>query len=159
LRLEAGVTCRFISLRRLIAAEPVREIFVDAGYAWRGSAVAFRTLPPFPRPVRVTVGSTSVANDAFLAALLSAPVFASATELVLDGIRRPALVNWLAKSPFLGAVRSLSLARNSFECADAVALARLSNLRNVRHLNVTDNRIGDAGRAALAARFGEGLVV
>ena len=178
-----------MSLRRLIAAEPVTEVVVEVGHVWPYSAIAFRTLPPFPRPVRVTVlrhAGDFGPQDAFFAALLSAPIMAGATELTLNGVYRPGLVTWLAKSPFLGEVRALELARNWFGCpaacdlaqnprlagvtrlslalnrigdAGARALARSPHLRDVEEIDLSGNLFGDEARAALRARFGAALVV
>ncbi|MBP3957788.1 hypothetical protein J8F10_21255 [Gemmata sp. G18] len=95
------------------------------------------------------------------------------------------LVSWLSKSPFFGRVRNLnlsynwfgdpeacdlaqsprlarverlSLAHNRIGNAGALALVRSPHLRNVAHIDLSGNRIGGDGLAALAARFGGGLV-
>jgi hypothetical protein len=189
LRLKSDATCRFIALRRLIAAEPVTDVVIEVGDVLARSATAFRTLLPFPWPVRVTVaypGGGGGERDAFCAALLSAPVMSSATELTLNGLRRPGLVGWLAKTPFLGAVRHLDLGRNDFGCpaacdlahnpwlagierlglaqnrignAGARALARSPHLRGVTEIDLTGNWFGAEARSALAERFGDGLIV
>jgi hypothetical protein len=167
LRLHTADLTRLAPLRSLFAAEPVAEVVFEVGPVGRFEPTAVRTLPPFPHPVRVSVvrhrTNDAGAQDAFLASLLSSPVLASATALTLDGVvsgRTAApLVGWLAKSPFLGGVRSLNLARNRVTCADARDLGRVGSLRGVTHLDLTGNVIGAGGRAALAARFGEGVVV
>jgi hypothetical protein len=137
----------------------------EVGAAGRFARIAVRKLS-FPRPVRVSVSrhaGTAGAQATFLSSLLSSPVMASATALTLNAVNpgRTAapLVDWLAKSPFLSAVRTLSLTGNRFTRADACGLARVPNLRNVTRLDVTNNLIDEGGRAALAKRFGEGLVV
>ena len=166
LRLNAAVLPALAELRRLFAVEPVTEVRFDVTHVPPGAATAARTLLPFPRPVRVTVvraGSDRGEQDAFLAALLSSPVMASATELTLDGLHPgragSRLVCWLTESSFLYNVRSLRLSQNGLTCPAARALSGAPGLRRVAHLDVTNNRIGDAGRAALTARFGDGLVV
>jgi hypothetical protein len=159
LRLDAGTICALAPLRRLFVSEPVSEVLIGAGGSSRASAVAFRTLLPFPWPVRVAIERGIWTNDALLSALVSCPLLSSATELSLRGYSyRGEVVTWLAKAPFLGAVRSLNLAQNGLTDAHAGELARVANLRNVRHLDVSGNRIGEAGKSALRARFGEGLV-
>ena len=93
----------------------------DVGRVGPRAFAAVRTLLPFPHPVRITVtrgwSNDLGAQDAFVASLLSSPVMASAAELVLDGVFRVGLPGWLAKSPFLGDVRSLRLSRNGLTCA------------------------------------------
>lgn len=168
LSIDSALLPTYAALRRLLRAEPVAEVTFVAGQVGPRAAVAVRTLLPFPRPIRATATRGLVPHDgpqtAFLAALFSAPVMASATELVLTGVNSGwatvPLVSWLAKSPFLGDVQSLSLANNRLTCAGACHLARVPNLRNVRHLDVTNNPLlAEEGKAALAERFGEGLVI
>ncbi len=88
---------------------------------------------------------------------------ASASALALDGLHPGRsgwpLVRWLADSPFLGRVRSLCVASNGFTCVEACDLARNPRLRRVAHLDATANPIGEPGRDALRARFGDGLVI
>lgn len=188
LQLSTAGLARLAPLRLLFFGEPVAELVIEVGRVPPYTSVEARTLPPFPRPVRVTVVRNRVRGDqdAFFAALLSAPVMACATELSLNGVYRPGLVTWLTKSPFLGAVRSLELARNWFGCpaacdlaqnprlagvsrlslalnrigdAGARVLARSPHLRNVEELDLSGNLFGDAARDALRARFGAALVV
>ena len=91
-------------------------------------------------------------GGAYVGALLSSPVMASATELTLNGVNAGwtavPLVSWLAKSPFLNDVRSLNLANNRLTDADARALVRVPKLRKLRHIDVTKNLIGEAGAEA-----------
>jgi hypothetical protein len=189
LRLQADAVYRFAPLRRLIAEEPVSELVFVVHRVRAPSATALRTLLPFPHSVRATVVHTRGEDgeqDALCAALLSAPVLASVTELMLNGIHRPGLVGWLAKGPFLGEVRTLELARNGLGCpgvcdlvqnprlagverlalalnrignAGALALVRSPHLRNVVELNLSGNWFGAEARTALEARFGAGLIV
>lgn len=167
LRLDSGLLVGFAELRRLFVVEPVAEVVFDVGFVPPAAAQGARTLLPFSQPVRVTVqrqwSDARAAQDAFLAALLSSPVLASATELTLDGLHPgrtgAPLVAWLADSPFLGNVRSLRLARNGFTCAEACDLARVASLPRAAHLDATANNLRDPGHTALRKRFGEGLVV
>ena len=165
LRLNTDSLARFLALQQLLVTEPVGELTFEVGAVGQFETIAVRKLS-FPRPVRVSVSRQfrrGGAQAAFLASLLSSPVMASATALTLNGVNsdRTAapVVDWLAKSPFLSAVRSLSLTGNRFTCAEACGLARLAGLRNVTHLDVTHNLIGEIGQSVLAKRFGEGLVV
>lgn len=168
LNLDSALLPALAPLRRLLRSEPVSEVAFVAGFAGPRAAVAVRTLLPFAQPVRVAVRRVWAPHGgpqaAFLSALLSAPVLASATALDLNGVNAGGanvpLASWLAGSPFLGGVRSLNLAGNRLTDADARALARAPNLRGVCRVDVTNNGlIGDAGKIALAKRFGAGLVV
>jgi len=188
LRLESDSVCRFAPLRRLIAEEPVSELVFVVGRGLAQSATAMRTLLPFPHPVRATVVRTrgeDGAQDALCAALLSAPVMSSVTELLLNSVHRPGLVGWLAKTPFLGELRTLELSRNGLGCAavcdlvqgpwlagvgrlvlalnrignaGALVLARSPHLRNVAEIDLRGNWFSDEARSALAERFGAGLL-
>ncbi|QJW95599.1 leucine-rich repeat domain-containing protein [Frigoriglobus tundricola] len=166
LRIIAGALGNMVPVRRLIAGEPVSDVLFEIGETSPARAAEARRLLPFPHPVSVklvrqqgTVGQ----QDAFVAALLSSPLMASASALALDALNhtyhRSALVAWLTRSPFLPNVRSLSLRQNAFTCLEAHVLARSARLRNVRQLDVTDNRIEGPGAAALFDRFGDGLVI
>ncbi len=155
-----------VPVRRLIAGEPVTDVLVEVGAASPERAAEARRLLPFPHPVSVKIvrqpGATGP-QDAFVAALLSSPLVASASALALDALSptrpRSALVAWVTGSPFLRNVRSLSLRQNGLTCLEAHVLARSEHLWNVQHLDVTNNRIEDPGAAALIERFGAGLVI
>jgi uncharacterized protein (TIGR02996 family) len=62
----------------------------------------------------------------------------------------------LACSPHLANLQELCLAHNSIRAAGAEALARSPNLAGLRKLDLTNNPyLGNAGREALRARFGD----
>ncbi len=100
------------------------------------------------------VGPNRASQDAFLAALLSAPVMASASEVTLAGLSPgragTPLVPWLARSPFLRKLRGLNLSRNGFGDPEACDLAQNPRLAQVERLSLAHNRIGNAGALALA---------
>lgn len=160
LQLSAADVVPLFRLRRLLASEPLLNVTFTTGRVGELELKAVRHLLPLAYYFNLTI-SPGVAGE-FLASLLSSPVMTTATTLRLDGVNygrtAAVLVGWLAKSPFLGEVRNLNLARNRFDCADARQLASLPNLPNVQYLNVTENLIGTDGLAALHERFGEAVL-
>ena len=124
LLLKANALMPLATLRLLFVDEPVVEVVFDVGRVQASDSVAVRTLLPFPHAIRVTVvrqwSDSPGTQDAFVASLLSSPVMTSATELTLDAVSRSGLPGWLAKSPFLGNVWALGLARNGLTCTRRV---------------------------------------
>lgn len=157
LRLNTIDLARAAELRRLLAGEPIVDVAFEGARAELFSPVAIRTLVPYRHSIHLSV-SPGV-PDAFLASLLSSPVMASASKLVLDGVNSSGLSGWLAKSPFLRRLRSLSLKGNRFTDAEARELACAANLERLAQLDLSGNVIGEIGRAALAARYGSALVL
>ncbi len=158
LRLNSQSLAGVVPLRQLFVCEPITEVLFEVGAARPERAVNARTLLPFSRPIAVKVtrlwSPNRASQDAFLAALLSAPVMASASEVTLAGLSPgragTPLVPWLARSPFLRKLRGLNLSHNGFGDPEACDLAQNPRLAQVERLSLAHNRIGNAGAQALA---------
>ncbi|VTR91528.1 Uncharacterized protein OS=Nitrospina gracilis (strain 3/211) GN=NITGR_780005 PE=4 SV=1: LRR_6: LRR_6: LRR_6 [Gemmata massiliana] len=158
LRLHSQSLAGVIPLRQLFVCEPITEVLFEVGVARPERATAARTLLPFPRPVAVKVtrlwSPNRASQDAFFAALLSAPVMASASEVTLAGLSPgrtgTPLVPWLSQSPFLSGIRVLNLSHNGFGDPEVCDLAQNPRLARVERLSLAHNRISNTGAIALA---------
>jgi uncharacterized protein (TIGR02996 family) len=130
----------------------VELVWMSAGwFVWRAEAL-FRRTPA--RELRVTGGTLAKVSE-----LLACPYLARLDTLLLDG-RWPGdeVAARVAESPLVAGLRALWLGNCGLTDGGAARLAAAPFDWHPRELDVSHNPIGEAGLAALRARYGAAVV-